>query len=386
MKNKTLSIILAGVMAASLSACGSAQTVTEQESVEATENQQNAEEVGKTETATSDTVASSNVFSNKYFEITVPESIMDLAEIEVEDDVINVYDKESKDAGFGGHILTLWAVPVPKEYAGGPYRKIGELSKGDDTCDMIRGEATEIQWDYNLEDMPENFKKVNDSVDDIISSIKGANGYEYADGAGTKGADLYPSVLAKYVTAVNEEWDANKYEEEGMSAQFFEVTQYADGDKLAAIGFAYQDINCDGVDELFVGEFGDDDWKGIIYDVYTIVDGKPAHVISGTARDRYFNYDNNFLVNEWSSGADSSGIDVYALMSNDTELVYQFGYKYDGYEDEKNPWFSTYDAKEYEKIDEDTYNSSTSRITDAYVRFDYTPLSENEDALSLANN
>lgn len=385
MKTRTLSIIMAGIMAASLTACGSSKTFTEQSSVETAENQQAAEEISDTETAKADTPASSNVFSNKYFEITIPEDVVDLAKVDVSDDRIDIYDKESSDAGFGGEIISYWAVPVPKEYAGGPYTKIGELSNGDsDTCDMIRGEATEIQWDYNAEQMPENFSKLNDSVDTITASITGINGYEYKADAGTKGADLYASVLAKYVTAVNEGWDANKYEAEGMSSEFVEVTENASGDKLAAIGFAYADINCDGIDECFVGEFGEDDWKGIIYDVYTMVDRKPAHVISGTARDRYFNYANDFLVNEWSDGADSTGMDVYALMSNDTELVYQFGYKYDGYEDEDNPWFRSYDGKTYEKIDEDEYNSSADR-SDEYVRFDYTPLSENEDALSLAN-
>ena len=385
MKRRALSIIMTAIMAASLTACGSAETSTTQSTVEVAENQQTPEEIGETETAKADAPETSNVFSNKYFEITIPEDVVDLAEVQVDDDCINIYDKESRDAGFGGLIVTLWAVPVPKEYAGGPYMKIGELKNdSNDICDMVRGEATEIQWDYNVEEMPENFKKLVDSVDTIIASIKGTNGFEYAEGAGTKGADLYASVLAKYVTAVNEGWDANKYEEEGMSSQFVEVTEYAEGDKLAAIGFTYVDLNYDGIDELLVGEFGEDAWKGVIYDVYTMVDGTPAHVVSGTARDRYFSFDNDFLVNEWSGGADESGIDVYALMSNDTELVYQFGYKYDGYDDADNPWYQSYDGKEYEKIDEDTYNSSCKGVTDNYVRFDYTPLSENEDALELA--
>ena len=385
MKRRSLSIIMTAIMVASLTACGSAKTSTVESSVEVAENQQTPEDIGETETATADAPEASNVFSTKYFEITIPEDIKDLAEVEVEDDRISIYDKESKDAGFGGLIVTLWAVPVPKEYAGGPYMKIGELkNSNDESCDMIRGEATEIQWDYNIEEMPENFSKINDSVDTIIASITGTNGYEYAEGAGTKGEDLYDSVLAKYVTAVNEGWDANKYEEEGMSPQFVEVTEGASGDKLAAIGFAYADINCDGIDELFVGEFGEDAWKGVIYDVYTMVDGQPAAVISGSARNRYYNLDNYFLVNEWSSGADESGMDVYALMSNDTELVYQYGYKYDGYEDSENPWFQSYDGKEFEKVDEATYNEYVEGASDRYVRFDYTPLSENEDALNLA--
>ncbi|WP_026528108.1 hypothetical protein [Butyrivibrio sp. VCD2006] len=376
MKTKTLSIILTGIMALSLAGCGATTTFTEQSADDTVAAEQATEDIVEDDTAKSDTPDFSNVFSTKYFEITIPDNIADLATVETSDDRIDIYDKESKDAGFGGLIVSLWAVPVPKEYAGGPYVKIGELSdKNNNTCEMIRGSATEIQWDYNIEEMPENFKKVNDSVDAIIASIIGINGYDYNEGAGMKGADLYGDVLEKYVTAVNEDWDANKYEAEDMSPQFVEVTAAAD-DKLSAIGYAYADINCDGIDELFLGEIADGDFKGVVYDVYTMVDGAPAHVISGTARNRYFNYDNDFLVNEWSGGADESGTDLLALMNNDTELVYQVGYKYDGYTDEKNPWYRSYDGQEYEQIDEAAFKSSTDEFAAGYVRFDYTPLSE----------
>ena len=63
-------------------------------------------------------------------------------------------------------------------------------------------------------------------------------------------------------------------------------------------------------------------------------------------------------------------------MNNDTELVYQVGYKYDGYTDEKNPWYRSYDGQEYEQIDEESFNTSTDEYAAGYVRFDYTPLSE----------
>ncbi len=369
MKKRTMGRILALAMSMTvLTGCNPATGTTQQQPAEPPEEAASATDVK---------IDKTNVFSNKLFEITIPEELVDVVSVDVSDDRIDVFHKESKDAGFGGLELSVWAVPVPKEYAGGPYLKIGEIEGGsDELYDVVRGSATEIQWDYNLEDMPADFKKLDDAADSIVASVTGVNGYKYLDGAGTKGEDLYGDVLAKYVQAVKEGWDANKLEEENMSPEF---SYMGSNGGLDSIGFAYQDVNVDGIDELFVGEIADGEFKGVAYDVYTMVDRSPAHVVTGSARDRYYDYEKEFLVNEWSGGAGSSGIDVYGLTSNSTELILQFGYKYDSYEDEEKPWFMTYDGQTYESITEEDYNTGTD-ITDQYVRFDYTPLSKFEGA------
>ena len=318
----------------------------------------------------------SNIYSTDMFEITLPDDLKDIADVEVSSDRIDVFHRESKDAGFGGLEFSIWAVEVPKEYAGGPYKKIGEInSENGRTFDVVKGEATEIQWDYNLEEMSADFEKICDSTDGIISTITGINGYTYLAGAGMKGEDLYGDVLEKYVQAVNEEWDANKLEEEDMSPEFFYMGSHTEGG-LDNIGFAYRDINVDGIDELLVGDMADTDGKSVIYDVYTMVDRKPVHVVTGTARDRYYDFDNVFLCNEWSGGAGLSGYDLYALMNNSTELVYQYGYKYDSYENEEKPWFVAYDKDKYESVSEEEFNENLSQNESRYVKLDYTPLSK----------
>ncbi len=323
------------------------------------------------ENAAEETKEWKGTFSTDNFEITVPDELKDIVDVEVSSDRIDIYHKESKDAGFGGLEFSIWAVPTPSEYAGGPYIKIGELN-GASTFDMVKGEATEIQWDYNLPDMPADFQKIYDAKDTILASIKGINGNTYNEGAGMKGEDLYRDVLEKYVRAVHEKWDANKLEEEDMSPEFFYIgSETANG--LDNIGIAYRDVNCDGIDELFVGDMADDEGK-IIYDVYTMVDRKSAHVVTGTARDRYYDHEDSFLCNEWSAGAGSSGCDLYALMNNSTELVYQYGYKYDEYENEEKPWFKSYDKETYESITEEEFNESFA-MADNYVKLEYKPLS-----------
>ncbi len=359
-----------GLCAATLAGCNNV-TVTN-EAPTADTPKETAPEEDKTPTGT---------YAADNFEITIPAELSDIVEVEVSADRIDVYHKESKDAGFGGLEYSVWAVAVPKEYAGGPYIKVGELS-GDSTFDVVRGEATEIQWDYELPDMPDDFKKIYDAKDTVFASITGINGYTYEAGAGAKGEGLYDDVLAKYVQAVNEGWDANKLEEEEMSSEFYYMGSSAGG--LDNIGFAYRDINVDGIDELLMGDMADDD-NLIVYDVYTMVDRKPAHVVSGTARDRYYDYEDDFLSNEWSGGAGSSGFDVYALMSNSTELVFQFGYKYDEYEDEKKPWFKTYDRDTYEAITEDEFNEGIA-MSDKYVKLDFTPLSAFNGTASSDND
>ena len=318
-----------------------------------------------------------NEYSNDLLKIQIPDDIADLVKVDVEDDKISVYDRESADAGFGGLVFTVWARPVDSGMGGGPYVKIGELSNENaDIYEVVKGYATEIQWDYNLADMPANFAKIYDSAEGIINGMTGNNGYTFIPGAGTKGEDLYNSVLSKYVTAKNKNWDASRYEAELMSSEFYNTP-------LEAIGYAYLDVNLDGIDELFVGEFGEDDLKGVVYDIYTMVKGKPAHVISGSARNRFYAHSDGLIVNEWSGGAALSGFDVYNLEADSIELVYQWGYKYDGYEDEDKPWFKSYDGNEYESVTEEDAKEAY-MIGDKYVRFDYKRLSDNTDAIAAA--
>lgn len=318
-----------------------------------------------------------NEYSNDLLKIQIPDDIADLVKVDVEDDKISVYDRESADAGFGGLVFIVWARPVDSGMGGGPYVKIGELSNENaDIYEVVKGYATEIQWDYNLADMPANFAKIYDSAEGIINGMTGNNGYTFIPGAGTKGEDLYNSVLSKYVTAKNKNWDASRYEAELMSSEFYNTP-------LEAIGYAYLDVNLDGIDELFVGEFGEDDLKGVVYDIYTMVKGKPAHVISGSARNRFYAHSDGLIVNEWSGGAALSGFDVYNLEADSIELVYQWGYKYDGYEDEDKPWFKSYDGNEYESVSEEDAKEAY-MIGDKYVRFDYKRLSDNSDAIAAA--
>ena len=76
------------------------------------------------------------------------------------------------------------------------------------------------------------------------------------------------------------------------------------------------DLNDDGVLELITGialaaqEGGS---AGLIYDLYTIMDGNVVCLASSGERDRYYLCADQFIVNEGSSGAADSVYGFYRL-------------------------------------------------------------------------
>ncbi len=364
MKKKVL-LIMVGAMLA-FTACGANKT--EAPETDTTVPVESSEETTET------TPAEGIEVSNNLFTLTLPAECKDTFDAEITDNQITIYHTESKDAGYGGMAFTVWARELPSEFAGGPYMKKGELTDADGKkYEVVLGYATEVQWDFEKsEEAPEAYSKLYDSAVDVVKNMQGINGATYEYGAGTKGENLYGNVLATYKTAVEENWDAAKYEENEMSPEFYSLAK--DGG-LEYIGFAYCDTDKDGIDELYVGSLKDDELKGVIYDIYTMVDGTPTHVLSGTARDRYYVYDEAFIINEFSGGANEYGSKVYGLEPNSTDITLQWATKYDANENPDQPWFIGYSDEEWENVTEEDFNNREA-TTDKYTKLDLKPLSE----------
>ena len=319
---------------------------------------------------------SNNVYivKNKLFSITLPEELKGSYEIKTEKDKISIFHKDSKNAGFGGFVFGIKAYKNPADHAmlpGG--KKIGELiDKRGNIYDVVLKYPTDVQYDYTKNSKaPESYQLLYDLGERICKDIKGINGATYYNNQGMKGEDLYRDILKKHITARKEKWDSIKLEQEQMS-YMYNLT-----DK---IGYTYYDVNGDGIDELLIGEIADGAWKGVIYDIYTMVNREPKHVTSGGARNRYFVCDNSFICNEYSSGAMESGMRVYNLVENSIELFPQVGFKYDGYANPKNPWFLSYssdiNADKWENVSKEIYNERK-KVFEKYERFDFKPLNEN---------
>ena len=315
-------------------------------------------------------VSTDTVIKNKLFSITLPGELNDLYAKRVEKDRIEIYDKNSKKAGFGGFVFGIKGYKNPADHAmlpGG--KKLGELvDKRGNLYDIVLKHPTDVQYDYTKgTKAPESYKKLYD-ISNIVN-IQGIKGSTYFKNQGMKGEDLYKDILQKHKTAMKEKWNSIKLEQEQMS-YMYNIT-----DK---IGYIYYDVNGDGIEELFIGEIADGDWKGVIYDIYTMVNRKPQHVTSGGIRNRYYVCDDGFICNEYSSGAMENGVRVYNLVENSTELFPQVNFKYDGYTNSKNPWFLSYgnesDADQWENVSEEIYKERK-KIFEKYERFDFIPLS-----------
>ncbi|MBQ2040682.1 MAG: hypothetical protein II482_00890 [Lachnospiraceae bacterium] len=316
--------------------------------------------------------------SNDLFTITMDSSFDGLYEVEYDDEHhgIDLYDKKCKDAGYGGFAFGISAYENPADHAQSPCSiKCGELTDKDGVIyDIVLSHPSDVQ--YDPEDEPESFIKLYEAGDEIVKGLKAADGGTFVLYGGTKGEDLYPEVLAKHVKAISEGWSADKLEKAGMSPMYYAMSLTGDGDVLDRIGYAYMDMNNDGIDELMIGEITDDEnLKGIVYDLYTMADREPVHVVSGWARNRFFVSGRSMLANEYSNGAAESGWLFYDVEANTGKMYPQIAFKYDEAAD-SGTWFIAYGSQtdEWESVDEDEWNEMLGRFTE-YDRFDYAPLS-----------
>ena len=344
-------------------------------------NSQVTETTKVEETTTKAVENASPVLSNEIFKIDMPTKFDGLYDTKVNDHSIDFYDKESVAAGYPGWVFGIQAFVSSDGWAGGPVEKVGELkSNSGKVYDVVISYPTESQYGFSddgtIKEMPAKYKTLYDARFEIAGLVSGNDGEKVEVGAGAKGEKLYQDILNKHLTAIKEDWDADKLEKEKMSSMY--AVAKAGGDVMTTVGYAYKDINVDGIDELLIGEI-DDDGRGMIFDIYTMVDRKPTHVISGWDRNRYYALDSGLVRNEYSDGANSSGVNIYNLTSNSTELLLQVAFMYDGYADEKKPWFKSYDSgkddnNNWESIEESEYNELDNRFSNI-SKVDYKPFS-----------
>ena len=314
------------------------------------------------------------IIKNRLFSITIPNDFNSSYEIKKEKDKISVFHKASKKSGFGGFAFGIKAYKTPAEHAMLPgSRKLGELTdKKGNLYDIVLKHPTDVQYDYTKSpEPPKDFKELYELGENI--TIHGVNGSTYFKAQGTKGENLYKEILKKHLTAINEKWDSNKLEQENMS-YMYNVLSKTNENPLTKIGYTYYDVNADGTDELLIGEIAQGNWKGVIFDIYTMVNRKPQHVVSGGGRNRYYVCDGTFICNEYSSGALESGVRVFNLVENSTELFPQVSFKYDGYENIQKPYFISY-SDGWENVSKEKFYERK-KVFEKYERFDYTPFNK----------
>lgn len=193
---------------------------------------------------------------------------------------------------------------------------------------------------------------------------------------------VYSSIIEKYIEGINNKWDAGQFSDAGLNFEFGFI-DFDKKDYMQNAGYFYQDIDGNGVQELFIAsECGNNSrYLNMFWDMYTIVDEKPVLVVRGQARDRYYLCKDNKIANEGSGGAKLSIWSYYTysdIKLNLVESVLYFAQEYP-----ENPWrYSTEsdtietieDEKKFVPITEE--KSKEIRNSYEYADIKYTPFSE----------
>ena len=139
----------------------------------------------------------------------------------------------------------------------------------------------------------------------------------------------YQSLLELYQKALREDWNPAVCMENGLSLMVAHR-----GDYYENLGYAMQDLDGNGIDELIITD-------GLnIYDLYTIIQDEevgPLHLISAMERIQYYLTTDGWIYNLGSGGAAVSYYTLYSLDGRELELLE--GYMMDADTDPNNPWF-----------------------------------------------
>ena len=191
---------------------------------------------------------------------------------------------------------------------------------------------------------------------------------------------LYAEQIARYYTAISEQWDEGAYYENEMSAM---VAWYYEGNALENVGYAFKDMDGDGNNELFIGAIANAQNDPLVFEIWTVVDGKPVMLAQSGSHNRYYTqYEaevyNWSIAYEGENGA--ANWSVLYLQILDHELKVTQGIVFDAVADEANPWFLTYDmdwdVTNDEPTDEDMANAIIENGNKIYTALEYTPYSE----------
>lgn len=109
----------------------------------------------------------------------------------------------------------------------------------------------------------------------------------------------YRPVLSKYYGAYTSGNNTAEYAWDNGISEMIAYSQNA--------GYALLDLNGDGTPELVVGGLGTNSFSnGMVYDLYTLVDGQPVQLACSQARSRYYLRADGSVLNEGSNGAGNS--------------------------------------------------------------------------------
>jgi len=156
----------------------------------------------------------------------------------------------------------------------------------------------------------------------------------------------YGSVISAYYRAYT---TGNTTSEYAFNNNLSEFISYA-----PHVGYALQDINGDGVQELIIAGINDEAYTEIvIFDLYTLENGQPVQLACTRARSRYFLRSDGSILNEGSNGAGNSIFVINRLYGSSLTPIESAMTWYEG--SERDGCYHQTDGYNYEPRDYDEY-------------------------------
>ena len=183
--------------------------------------------------------------------------------------------------------------------------------------------------------------------------------------SGTAIPEAYQPVIAKYVTALTEHWGGEACSNGDISI----LVSYATSP--SELGYALLDLDNDGTDELVITN---DAERQVIYDLYSLVDGKLVHVFTGWDRNSYELREGYRILNIGSNGAASADY-VYCHLSRG-QLVTDSLIRFDAATDPDHPWFRGTDENDLAPITDENWSEDEIYSASASLPIAITPFAD----------
>ena len=205
----------------------------------------------------------------------------------------------------------------------------------------------------------------------------------------TSEIELYDEILDLFYYGISSQWENyDDFDDEGD--EYYDAVSYlwwfyADYDDLSLsdAGYAFIDLDGDGISELLVDVYEEDGGHGsAIRDLYTYQDGEVIHLAYSAERWQYWLCSDYKIGERGSGSASTGGYDYYEVSSGSDELVLIESLNYEYEDNASEPiWYysdSAY-ASEYFTSDVTVISDDEAQaIIDSYVELEYdlTPFSE----------
>ena len=190
---------------------------------------------------------------------------------------------------------------------------------------------------------------------------------------------VYSQQINRYYTALSQQWGEAAYYENQMCPM---VAYYYEGEPLNNVGFAFVDLDGDGIEELVIGAIYNAEQYPVVFEIWTLINNEPVILAQSGFRNRYFlQYapeDNLWTVaNEGENGAANHA--VYYLQLTNGEFKVIQGVVFDAMANEQAPWFMAYDldwdVSNDTPIDEQLANNVMAAERNIYTTAEYIPYS-----------